>query len=405
MIIMDLGTKNANSLISKDKKLAADAAQCVVNGKDIETFKKLCDNSEFIFDFLKEKIIKNLTDAVNENNIVNIKEFAKIHCYDFEDFIIKSWLKFANEELTDELLEIFESGTKEQKTYAAKYFYHINDPLCLEYLNQYALDDYEPLAYNCAVALKKFKDKNLYKKAIDFIQDDSYDEFQKFPYINFLISYNDKSAFDTLYNYMIDSPAEDIISSGILSLKSFDDMIKDKQTDEAKRIFDNITGAYPETLSLSTIDEYDVYDFIKYLYANKDSYSKRLLLKAKHKFNAVTKEDIYTYDLDKDTKQSLHKINEFLNTLNLDYDIKDEFYSKNSKRIIEAIDVIENFALEDYGDFLASYALNEELNPLILTEIARVLKSLNRIHLIKKDDFIRKFKDENIKMLFESYFI
>ena len=65
---MDLGTKNANDLISKNFEAAKSAAKAVVDTADVETFEKLTQKSEFIFDFIKEKIIKNLCCAVTKEN-------------------------------------------------------------------------------------------------------------------------------------------------------------------------------------------------------------------------------------------------------------------------------------------------------------------------------------------------
>ena len=57
--------------------------------------------------------------AVIFNCSVNIKGIYifPIYCEEFQDIIVGSWLKFASEDLTDEILDLFEKGADEQKIY------------------------------------------------------------------------------------------------------------------------------------------------------------------------------------------------------------------------------------------------------------------------------------------------
>ena len=57
-VFMKFNNKNANDLLSKDFNLSNKAAQSVINFKDIKTFEELVQNEDFIFDFLKDKIVK-----------------------------------------------------------------------------------------------------------------------------------------------------------------------------------------------------------------------------------------------------------------------------------------------------------------------------------------------------------
>ena len=47
----------------------------------------------------------------------------KIYAPDFEDTIVSCISRYANEDLTDEMLELLEKGTDEEKTYASKVFF------------------------------------------------------------------------------------------------------------------------------------------------------------------------------------------------------------------------------------------------------------------------------------------
>jgi len=422
---MDLGTKNANNLISKNQETAKAAAHAIIENSDVETFEKLCEKSEFIFDFLKEKIIKNLCCAVNRENIPNIFKFTKIYSLDFENFIINSWLKFANEDLTDEILALFETGDDGQKAYAAAYFSQINDPVALEYLEKYAFSDFEPLAQNCAIALSKFNDKNLYNKAVCALQEEKNDiesDFEKCKYINFLVSYGDKSAFDVLFQYFKKTCTKSFTASNILYLTSFFELVNLGKTPQALEIFDTITGAYPEEVSLETVFDFEISEFVKYLCSllNPDietslheaedqnispSYIRRIILKAKHKFNLISREDIYTFDLSKDAKKEVSNISGFLNTveINLFDGLEEELLSTNKDRVLECFDVILNFGKKEFSGKIAETVLNTEFEDVI-SEGTKILKNFGRLNLINKEEILNKINNAPLKALTESYF-
>ena len=125
------------NITSKDIKLSHSIIENMIKASDIEAFRTLCEKSDFIFPFLKERISSDFVKLIKEENLSAIFKFSEIYCADFEDIIVNSWVKFASEDLTDEILALFENGTIEQKAYCAKYFSRINDPLALEYLNNF----------------------------------------------------------------------------------------------------------------------------------------------------------------------------------------------------------------------------------------------------------------------------
>ena len=136
------------NITSKDNSVFSKTIKILAESNNIANFEILSNNSDFIFPFLKEKIIKNFVKLINKENLKIIFNFTKIYSSDFEDLIVQSWLKFASEDLTDEILELFENGTNEQKAYCAKYFYHIQDSLAIEFLNQNSLSEFLPLKIN-----------------------------------------------------------------------------------------------------------------------------------------------------------------------------------------------------------------------------------------------------------------
>ena len=119
---MNLTTQNAKNLISKDNEASKKAAQDIVNNIDIKSFQTLCENSQYMFDFVIDKVVKNLILATNTNNLKATFEFSKFYDTQIGEYVNQAWQRFANEELTDKILEFFETGSEEQKIYAAKYF-------------------------------------------------------------------------------------------------------------------------------------------------------------------------------------------------------------------------------------------------------------------------------------------
>lgn len=402
---MDLGCEVLNNLISKDSAKSRAAAESIVNNADVKSYEKLCEKSEFLFDFIKENIIEKLAGAVNKENFENVFKFIKIYNQDFEDFITRAWLKFADEDLTDEILNILENGADEEKTYAAAYFYHINDPLALPFLKEYVFSDFDPLAQNSARALSKFEDTEIFNKAINVIKSDA-DDFEKYKYVNFLVSYGDKKGINPLYEYFNKSYAKGYIASNILYLKSLMQMTEDNEQDMAYKIFDAILGSYPEEISLDTVFDFEILNFIKYLSRKTgNSYINRLLLKAKYKFNFVSREDIYTFDLNKNVKKEINEISGFLNSIKADlFDGLDiELKSDDRERVIEAYDVILNFGKKEFTQDIKNVVQNTEYEDLIAEGI-KVLKAFGALNLILKDEILSKIKNENIKAIILSTF-
>ena len=115
-------TNFIKNITSKDIKLSHQTIENMIKAKDIEPFKLLCEKSDFIFPFLKERIAADFIKLIKKEDLNAVFEFSKIYCADFEDMIVNSWIKFASQDLTDEILDLFENGTVEQKAYCAKYF-------------------------------------------------------------------------------------------------------------------------------------------------------------------------------------------------------------------------------------------------------------------------------------------
>ncbi len=410
---MDLGTKTANNLLSKDFKVAQSACCDLINHKDFETFKTLVKNQENIFPFLKDKINKNLVKNVTKENHLNILAFTTLYTPDFEEFIVNGLVKFADEDLTDIMLDKLEGGTIDEKTYAASYFCQINDTLAIEDLNKYALYDNEYLAYNCAKALCAFDDKELYNIALEKIADkNEKDEFENLKYIDFLINYGDKNGFEPIFDYMKNSIFSLAIGINLLNLKSYKELTKENNINFALEIFNKNLEAYPEELPLETLTDYEILDFMEYIINvdKKSALISALILKANLKFEMFRQNDIYTYNLTKDTKEYLGEICKLLNSKDENFynDLKENlleaFNEDEPDVLLDALEVISEFKIESYADTILK-KLEETDNDIIICECAKTLKNLGAVQNINKDLIEQKLKNENSKALFESYLV
>lgn len=397
-------------LTAKDEQKAFCAAQEIINKTNTEAFKLLADKSEFLFDFVKNNVCKRLNKAINQNNYRNLFAFLKIYCPDFEDVIIGSLAKFANEEMTDEMLELLEQGSDEEKAYAAKYFSYIPDTIAIDDLIQYAFEDNEALAFNAAKALGAMNADVAYQKAIELLNSD--DEFTVLKAVKFLVAYENKNAVEPILKAMEHSSMSENIAGEIPYIQSIMELLT--TYDDKSLVLlcvDNILSGLGEILPLNQIFCFELFEvlsfLIEYNIKNKDSQAAAILLKALSKFEMLNENEEYTFDEDKNTKQ---EINEIYNLLKNQQEyfwnaqknlVKNELNpSLPNYRTSSALRVIAEYNLTQAADEVKSL-LNSE-NEILLCEAVIALKNLNMLDGINKDEIIGKVKDENKKALIQS---
>lgn len=231
------------SITSKDFNQSQEAIKNLINSKNLTLFSELSEKSEFIFPFIKEKIIKNFVNLINKNNLDNIFEFTKIYSFDFESLIILSWVKFANEDLTDEILELFEKGTQEQKAYCAKYFSYIKDSLALDLLEKNAHSDFEPLRTNCAITLSSFGSGKIINDMKQIIET-SDDAFKQLNALQFLTAYNNENLIYYITQKAYNNPFVVEILTSLKNFYSLEVLKKNLSIEDLSRIFGKIGRAH-----------------------------------------------------------------------------------------------------------------------------------------------------------------
>lgn len=402
---MNFSTQNAKNLLSKDLKTAKTAARAIIEGRDTEAFQEICEKSEFIFDFIKERVTDNLLEAVTKTNCANLLLFTPYYCADFEDFVVGGLVKFAREELTDALLEIFEEGTEDQKTYCAAYFVHILDPLALELLKMGSASESLALKTNCAKALKAFGDRELYDAAIEKLKDN--DELGALKAVEFLVAYGDAAAFEPIYKFMKETPYAPYVALDLLGFRNFEELLADDKRNFALNIFDAILNGYPEILPLHSILYADIKGLLGALTERTPSPREaKLILKAKVKFDLISSSENYTFDLDKPTKSEIKEITLFLDTLpvNLYAQALETEFERNDEDVIDLFEIVAELHFEQYADKIAQ-KIGASNHPPLICEGVKALKELGRLDLANEETLAAKMGDDpNLVALLRSYF-
>lgn len=394
-------------LTSKNPKDFEFAAAHIINNCDLEAFSALVEQSDFLFDFIKKNVEKRLSKVITNCNYKNLLYFLKIHSTDYEDLIVSTLVKFADEDLTDEMLERLEDGSNEEKAYAAKYFSRINDSLAIDLLKKYSYSEFDPLALNCAEALSAMKDEDSYSFALEKLK--SEDEFEKLSAVRFLSVFNDKRAVGVLFEAMKKSSMPEHIASEIPYLHSFIELLDTNHKLETILATNYIISGLGELIGLSQVFDFQLFEILEKLINSQENDSKiaLLLVNAKNKFEQLTENDEYLFDEDKSIKTEVYEIKNFLNSQSNKFweEQKTLFQSElneNSDFIFSALELVIDLNLVEVLDRLKS--LVSSSNQTIILKTIEVIKSLNRLDEIDKNKVLEKISDENIKLIIKSIF-
>ena len=378
-------------LTSKNPEDFGTVAQTLINAPDVELFKELVDCDDFLFDFVKQNVANRLEKNCNETNYLNLISFLKYYSPSYEDFIISVLTKYADEDLTDKMLDLFENGTANEKTYCAKFFSYIKDPLAIEFLNKYAFDENQALSSNCASSLAAMNDRESYEKALHMLDED--DDFARLSAVKFLVSYADKSAVEKIIEAMKKSAFAENIAGELPYLCNIFDLYDRNKTD-CLFVINLIINGLGEILGLSQVFDYRLYEFLETIIAQpKNSQTATVLLNAQDKFETLTENDEYLFDETKDTKQEIKDIKELLKTVNLGelYGLADEEIRPDSLFVYTALEFTEN-------ENKVRALLSAE-NPTIVLRALEVLKQMEALTSEDKSEALGRIEDLNIKSI------
>lgn len=367
------------------------AARHLMDNADEKLFAELVEKDSFLFDFVKQNVAKRLFDATTDSNWESVLSFLKYYSPTYEDFICSVLAKYADEDLTDTMLDLLENGTEDEKTYSAKFFSYIQDPLAIELLKNNLHSENESLKTNCAITLSAMKDETSYNEALQALQSD--DDFEKLEAAKFLISYGNKVALPKIIEAMKKSSFAENIAGEIPYLDSILNIL-DSDFESGLIITNHIINGLGEILSLSQIFDYELYDVLDYLTArSEDSRVAVVLLNARDKFETLTENDEYLFDEDKNTKNEVFEIKKMLSSLD-----KNKLLSKINKELNENSPFVYT-ALDFATDLVAIRELLKCNNQTTILKTAEVLKNFNNLDDTAKTVAMLKITDENIKSI------
>lgn len=382
-------SENLKKLTGKNPKDFEPLAYALINTPDVELFAELVGSDDFLFDFVKQNVANRLSKVCNESNYMNLLALLKYYSPFYEDFIVSNLVKFANEDLTDKLLEIFENGTDEEKTYCAKFFAFVQDPLALEFLQKNAYSENSSLSSNCASTLALLGDKTSYKQALEKLNSD--DEFTILDGVKFLVSYGDKAVVPEVISAMKKSSMAENIAGELLYLTNLFELYKQNQED-GLFVLNSIINGLGEILGLAQIFDFRLYEFLEMLInGHKDSKVAVVLINAVDKFDTLTENDEYLFDETKDTKQEVNDIKKLLSTMNIGelYALVDEELEDGSLFVFSALEFTED---ENKVRSLLSSA-----NPTVVLKALEVLKILGVLTNDDKHKALDSVVDENLR--------
>lgn len=316
-------------------------AKSLVDNSDVELFKKLVKQDDFLFDFIKENVAKRIQAACDKENYLHLLDFLEDYSPSYDTMIARVLHNFSGDELLPEMKEFYLNGSDSQKAYATKYFSFVSPERLLEIvplLRQTALSSYEPLAYNSIEVLSKLKDEESKNAALERLQ--SLDEFEQYEAVKFLVIYQAKDALNDIIEVMKKSSLAENIASEILYLIPIEELLQ-KDFDTAVLVLCNLISAIPEILPPSVVCDYELYNILENI--ELTSSSAVLLSMAKDKFAEMVSNDEYLFDADKNTKDEVQAINKLLQKYNknkLTSLLYDELYDE-SDFVLYALDFVD----------------------------------------------------------------
>ncbi len=384
-------SENLKKLTGKNKNDYEAVANHLVNDCDTELFKELVESDGFLFDFVKQNVAERIAKEVNETNYKNLVQFLKYYSPYYEDVIVASLVRYADEDLTDLMLEKFENGSIEEKIYSAKYFAQIQDPLAHECLKTNAYSDNEYLAQNCASALGQWHDEESYHIAITKLH--TGDDFDKLAAVKFLVAYGEKSVIPVIFDTMKNSTMPENIAGEIPYLENLFDLL-DKYYENTLLAINYIINGLGEILPPSVVFDFEFFEvFERIIHNSDDSKAAIVILNAQEKFDILTENDEYLFEENKETKNEFQDIKRLLKSINkksLEKYINDEL-KEDSPLVFTALD----FAT----DVVAVRELLKSNNQTLILKTAEILKHLGSFDETAKTVALLKVTDINIKAI------
>ena len=402
---MNLGNKTLNNIISKDNSAAKEAAIKLLAEKDLESFKILNSKSEFLFDFIKEKILKNLIGAVNSENCSNLFEFLKVYSSDFKGFILLPLVQFKTPEIEDKMQKFLLEGCDEEKTYATEFFTILADKTKYEKIKANLNADFGPLKIASINYLSNLGFRLEFEESLKILEDNSKDNFEKLTSVEFLAYFGDKKAFEPIYNYFINEDNSYTIANFLLDLKPFSTLIEENKEDEILNILSSIILNFPDSISFEEINYYINEGLFEFLLESENNLSALIVFYLKNKIELILEDENYSIDLTKENKKEANIINSKLNNAIQIFDkIETLTLGLNSINYFENILSLEIIKEENIEIVEPIYNLLEKTtNNEIMMDILYCLQNQNKLNEALINKILLKTENEILKAQIKSF--
>ena len=384
-------------LTGKNPAEYENAAKILVNEPDVDLFKKLVNQDDFLFDFVKNNVSKRIQNACNKNNYLNLMKFLDFYSPSYDTMIAEVLHQYGELEILPVMKEIFLTDKDEKKAYAAKYFSFVpNENLeeLLPQIRQASKSDFEPLSINAIEVLAKIKDDVSKSEALDKLKSD--DDFEQYEAVKFLVTYGAKDALNEIIDVMKQSSFAENIASEIPYLFSLEELLKNNFED-GTLVLCNIINAIPEIIPPSAALDYNLFEIFENLCGSNLTPSSALLLRmAKDKFHSLTENEEYLFDCDKNTKEEVYAIDKLLSGINsskLDSMLYEELYEESP---------FVFFAL-DYADSIEELeTLLDCSNQTLVLKVLTILKEKQALNDEHKQTALNVVTNSEIKKIIEA---
>ena len=370
-------------------------AKLLVEEPNVELFAKLVRQDDFLFDFIKNNVAIRVKRACNKENYLNLLKFFDYYSPSYDYMIAETLYHFGGLELLPAIKEMLINGTNAQKCYALKFISLLPNDIILEsisFVRKLAYSNDENLSLNAIEILSKVSDLEFKNKALELLN--SKDEFEQYNGVKYLVSYKAKDALSEILKVMKKSSLSENIASEIPYLVPIEQLV---ETEDGILILCNIINAIPEIIPTSSVLDYNLFSIFENLYINNLSSASAVLLRlAQDKFNELTSNDEYLFDVDKNTKDEVFAIKELLGGINankLKSLLYDELYEE-SDFVMFAIDFVdEKEELE---------ILLDTTNPTMALKVLYRLKEIGKLENKHKETTLTKDFSKSIKSCVEA---
>ncbi len=384
------------SITGKNPAEFEQAAKILVNTPDVELYKKLVKQDDFLFDFVKNNVAKRIKQACNKNNYMNLFKFWDYYSSSYDDMMSEVLFEFGGSELLDKVKSYLLNGNNSNKAYALKFLSlfkkNINSDI-IEYVRELANSEDEYISNNAIELLSKCGDTISKENALNKLN--SADEFEQYDGIKFLVTYGACDALESILNVMKKSSLSENIASEIPYLTDLE-ILLENSFDNGILVLCNIVNAIPEIIPPNSAIDFNLLQIFENLYFNNLTSTSALLLRmAGEKFASLAENEEYLFDCDKNTKDEIANINKFLKEVNVN-----KLNSLLYEEVFEESDFVF-FAVDYINDIEELETLLESSNQTLVLKVLTALKEKHALNSSHKELALNHITNDNIKQIIE----